>query len=101
MLQLGDYVSAEYVEGISGQTATLNGLVIGLGEWEGHITVSVAGLDSDGTVSTLSSSILPVRGLASRDSELARWAWDQIYRAATGDRLRAKLEHIWVEEMGM
>lgn len=100
-VQIGDYVSAEYVTGISGAVGRLSGIVIGVGEWEGQRTTSVAGVDSDGNVSCTMQSTLPVLGISSRDTAIAREAWRRVHAATTSDRLRAKLERIWVEEMGM
>ena len=48
MIEIGDAVSAEYITGISGKTGNLEGIVIGIGDWEGKRTVSVAGFDQFG-----------------------------------------------------
>lgn len=98
--RLGDLVDAEYVDGIGGAVRLLRGIVIGIGEWEGTPTYSVAGFDAFDEPATTSSSTMPVHMVASRDTEAARAMMrDRIARSS--GFIREKLIRISTEEMGM
>ena len=101
MIEIGDAVSAEYITGISGKTGNLEGIVIGIGDWEGKRTVSVAGFDQFGEVAFLSASTMPVRLKESRLSESARKLMSKIHSDTKSDRSRARLETVAGDCMGM